>query len=136
MQARFRRREGPEDAMDQTRILILGQTKENSYEIRNLLDNRRFELEIALNRDIGKQILSSRKMDLVILHTEVVDESLAEFFEYLDHEGIEVPMMLLGEEANRLKESLPHVEASADEGVKCFEKPYPVDEMIRYIREG
>ena len=35
--------------MERGRILILGQSKEHTYEVRNLLDNRKFEIEIALS---------------------------------------------------------------------------------------
>ncbi|MEM7235587.1 MAG: hypothetical protein AAF517_25665 [Planctomycetota bacterium] len=116
--------------MDQRRILILGQTKENSYEIRNLLDHRKIELEIALNPDIGKFILSSRKMDLLIIHTESIQKDIAEFFQFLDEEGVEIPVMVLGEEASTMASRLP-----VDDEVKTFDKPYPVEEMMSYIRE-
>ena len=114
--------------MKQGRILILGQTKENSYEIRNLLDNRRFELEIALNPEVGKLILGARRMNLLIIHTEMISEQLAEFFDFLDERGISIPMMLLGEEASQLRDQLPDAEQ-----VACFDKPYAVDEMVSYI---
>ena len=45
--------------MDRGRILILGNSKESSFELRNLFDNHRFELEIALNKEIGKTVLSA-----------------------------------------------------------------------------
>ena len=109
--------------------MILGQTKENSYEIRNLLDGQRFELEIALNRDTCKTILSTRKMSLLIIHTETIAPELGELFDYLYENAISIPMLLLGEEATRLREQIP-----VDDSLKCFDKPYPVEEMIRYIR--
>ena len=61
-----------EVTMERGRILILGQTKDSTYEIRNLLDNRRYELEIALSREVAKQILAQRRMDLLIIHTEML----------------------------------------------------------------
>jgi hypothetical protein len=115
--------------MERGRILILGQTKENTYEIRNLLDNRTFELEIALSRDVGKQILTQRRMNLLILHTEAIDSELEEFFEFLEDRGIEIPVFLLGEEAQRIGEQV-----TVPAGVTCFEKPYPVDEVITRIK--
>lgn len=115
--------------MERGRILILGSTKENTYEIRNLLDNRRFELEIALSGDVGKMILSQRKMNLLILHTEAIDAQTQEFFEFLEERGIDLPVFVLGEEASRLRETIP-----LSSGVSCFEKPYPVDEMLTSIR--
>ena len=114
--------------MDRGRILILGQTKESTYEIRNLLDSRRFELEIALSRDVGKMILAQRKMNLLILHTEMVNPEMEEFFEFLEEKGIEIPIFLLGEEAQRFRESIP--ERSE---VSCFDKPYPVEQMLTSI---
>jgi DNA-binding NtrC family response regulator len=115
--------------MDRGRILIMGQTKESTYEIRNLLDNKRYELEIALSRDVGKMILSQRKMNLLILHTEAIDTEVEEFFEFLEERGIEIPIFLLGEEAKRFRETLP-----ARSEVACFEKPYPVEEMLTTIK--
>lgn len=115
--------------MERGRILILGQTKENTYEIRNLLDNRLFELEIALSKDVGRMILSQRKMNLLILHTEVLSEEVQEFVDYLEEKEIELPIFLLGEEARRLRSTLPeHVD------VACFEKPYAVEEVLTSIR--
>jgi hypothetical protein len=116
--------------MKRGRILIMGQTKESTYELRNMLDNRNFELEIALSRDVGKLILSQRKMDLLVLHTEALSPDLEEFFEFLDDRGIEIPVMLFGEESKKLKEKVP-----LRSEVTCFEKPYPVDEVMTTIQE-
>ena len=115
--------------MDRARILILGQTKESTYEIRNLLDNKRFELEIALSRDVGKMILAQRKMNLLILHTEAITTEMEEFFEFLEEKGIEIPIFLLGEEAKKFRETIP-----ARTEVACFEKPYAVEEMLTSIK--
>ena len=114
--------------MDRARILIVGQTKENSYEIRNLLDNRRFELEIALSKDMGKTILSSRLMGLLVVHTETLGQEDEELFSFLEDEGIPIPVMILGEEAERFRERIPGARK-----VACFDKPYPVDDMMTYI---
>ena len=115
--------------MERGRILILGQTKENTYEIRNLLDNKRYELEIALSKDIGKLILLQRRMNLLIIHTEMLDPETQEFFEFIEERGIEIPIFLLGEEARKLREIIaPRTE------VTCFEKPYAVGEMLTSIK--
>lgn len=114
--------------MHRGRILILGQTKESTYEIRNLLDHHRYELEIALSRDVGKLVLTQRKMDLLILHTESLDAEIEEFFEFLEEKGIEIPIFLLGEEASKFRETLPEKQEIA-----CFEKPYPVERMLTSI---
>src|SRR5262245_25420426 len=118
-----------EVTMERGRILILGQTKDSTYEIRNLLDNRRYELEIALSREVAKQILAQRRMDLLIIHTEMLEPEMAEFFEVLEERGIELPVFLLGEEADKLRESVP-----VRTDVSCFEKPYPVDQMVASIQ--
>jgi DNA-binding response OmpR family regulator len=115
--------------MERGRILIMGETKESTYEIRNLLDSRRFELEIALSPDLGKAILSSRRMSLVILHTEIADESAKDFFEFLDDRGIDIPIFILGEEAARLEDAVPEGAT-----VACFGKPYAVDDMLTRIQ--
>ena len=115
--------------MQRGRILIMGQTKESTYEIRNLLDNKKYELEIALSKDVGKTILAQRHMNLLILHTEVLNEESKEFFDFLTAEGIELPVFILGEDATRLGEA---VEA-ATSNVSCFDKPYPVNEMLESI---
>ena len=118
--------------MDCGRILILGQTKENSYEIRNLLDNRKFELEIALNKDVGKTVLSTRLMDLLIVHTEAIDEDTSEFFEYLSDRGVSIPVVVVGEEARSLAN---RIDVEEGDEVRCFEKPYAVDELVGYIEK-
>jgi DNA-binding response OmpR family regulator len=115
--------------MERGRILILGQTKESSFEIRNLLDNRRYELEIALSPDVGKSILSSRCMNLLIVHTETMGEDAREFFDFLEDQGISIPIMILGEEAGRFRDVVP-----GRRMVSCFEKPYPVQQMISFIQ--
>ena len=116
--------------MERGRILILGQTKENTYEIRNLLDHRRFELEIALSRDVGKQILSQRKMNLLILHTEAVTPEMQEFFEFLEDRRIDIPVFVVGEEASRVG-----AEFTPACGVTCFDKPYAVDRLVSTIKD-
>ena len=85
--------------MDRGRILILGQSKESTYEIRKLLDNQRFELEIALSEDVGKQVLINRRMSLIMIHTEMLKESDEAFFSFLHERAIEIPVLVMGEEA-------------------------------------
>jgi len=115
--------------MERGRILILGQTKDSTYEIRNLLDNRRYELEIALSIEVAKMILVQRRMDLLIVHTEMLDSDTEEFFDFLEERGIEIPVFVLGEEANRFHETMP-----TRPGVSCFAKPYAVDQMLTSIQ--
>ncbi|MBI4602871.1 MAG: hypothetical protein HY721_13015 [Planctomycetes bacterium] len=115
--------------MDRGRILILGQTKENTYEIRNLLDNRHFELEIALSRELGKMVLAQRRMNLLVMHTEAIDGDMEEFFEFLEERGIDIPILILGEEAKRFRDFAP-----SRATVTCFEKPYPVEQMLTAIQ--
>ena len=115
--------------MERGRILILGQTKDSTYEIRNLLDNRRYELEIALSIEVAKMILVQRRMDLLIVHTEMVDSDTEEFFEFLEERGIEIPVFVVGEEANRFRETM-----QARSSVSCFAKPYAVDQMLTSIQ--
>jgi hypothetical protein len=119
--------------MEKGRILILGETKENSYEIRNLLDNRCYELEIALSKDIGRTILSSRLMDLLVVHTEAIDDEIPDFFEFLSDRGISIPVMVLGEEASTFAGRLAErIEPACT--VRPFDKPYAVEEMLGYIK--
>jgi response regulator RpfG family c-di-GMP phosphodiesterase len=115
--------------MERGRILIMGQTKESTYEIRNMLDNKLFELEIALSRDVGKLILSQRRMNLIIIHTEMINSETQEFLEFLEEKGINIPIFILGEEAKRFRESMP-----ACSEVACFEKPYAAEEVLTSIK--
>ncbi len=115
--------------MERGRILILGHTKENTYEIRNMLDDKSYELEIALSPEVGKQILSQRRMNLLILHTEAIDSETEEFLEFLEDRGIDIPVFLFGEEATSLRQAL-----TARPAAGCFEKPYPVDEVLTTIK--
>ena len=118
--------------MNRGRILIMGQTKENSYEVRNLFDNRRFELEIALNKEMGKYILSNRLMDLIILHTEAIDEEVSEFFAFMNDKGISLPLVIVGEEAERFEGQIGE-EAELAPEIRSFEKPYAVEEILSWV---
>jgi DNA-binding NtrC family response regulator len=115
--------------MERGRILIIGQTKESTYEVRNLLDNRRYELEIALSRDVAKMILTQRRMDLLILHTEMLDAEMEEFYEFLEERGLDLPVFVVGEEAQKFRESVP-----VRSEVACFGKPYAVEQMLTSIQ--
>ncbi len=115
--------------MERGRILIIGNSKETTYEIRNLLDHHRFELEIALTPDVGKSILSERWMNLLIIHTEMLDERSLKLFEFLHDRDIDIPILVLGDEAKKFKNAV-----STRGAVEFFEKPYPVQEMLSYIK--
>ncbi len=114
--------------MERGRILIVGGSKENAYEIRNLLDNRRFELEIALTPDVGKAVLSERWMNLLVIHTDLLDERSTKLFEFIADRDIEIPIMVVGEDAKKFKEVLE----SRNE-VEFFEKPYPITDIMNFI---
>jgi len=115
--------------MERGRILILGQTKESTYEIRNLLDNKKYELEIALSGDVGKTILSQRQMDLLILHTEMLSEVADEFFSFLKENHLEIPVFIMGEETAKFQQTAP-----TNSSVRCYEKPYPVSDLLNSIQ--
>lgn len=114
--------------MERGRILILGQSKEHSYEVRNLLDNRKFEMEIALSVDVAKTILTQRYMNLLVLHTEVPVEAMKEFFLFIRDRGIDLPLLIFGEETTQVRTLIPDwLEVS------YFEKPYAADQVYRCI---
>lgn len=112
------------------RILIVGQTKENTYEVRSLFDKEIYEFEIALSKEVAKQILAQRRMDVLLFHTEAIGPDMDEFFEFLDDRGIEIPTIFLGDEAKRLKETF-----SYRPELKCFEKPYAAEEILKTIKD-
>ena len=113
--------------MDRGRILILGQSKETTYEIRNLFDNKRFELEIALNQEVGKQVLANRQMSLIMIHTEMLKEG-DDFFRFLNDRAIEVPVLVLGEEASDYRQG-----DSSRNDIHCFDKPYVSSDVLGCI---
>jgi DNA-binding NtrC family response regulator len=115
--------------MERGRILIVGNSKESTYEIRNLLDNHRFELEIALTPEVGKSVLAERWMNLLIIHTDLLDERSVKLFEFIEDRDLEIPIMIVGEDAKKYKEVLsPRAEMG------FFEKPYRTDELLNYIQ--
>ncbi len=114
--------------MDRGRILIVGGSKESAYEIRNLLDNRRFELEIALSPEVGRAVLSERWMNLIIIHTELLDERSEKFFEFIADRDIETPILVVGEEAKKFRDVI-----NTRNETEFFEKPYPVGEILNFI---
>ena len=111
------------------RILIVAKTKENGFELRDLLDELRCEVEIALSASVGRAILDSRRMDLIVLHTEAVSAELVELFEYLDVRELDIPMILCGEEAKSLAERVPHPGP-----VECFDRPYAANRMVQFVK--
>ncbi len=114
--------------MERGRILILGSNKETTYEIRNLFDNQRFELEIALSAEVGKRVLSSRKMNLIMIHSDVLRGHDSEFLELLKNRDYKIPVVVMGDQ-------LETVAAVRNGGeLRCFNKPYHPDDVISYIR--
>ncbi|MCH2373114.1 MAG: hypothetical protein MK538_02950 [Planctomycetes bacterium] len=116
--------------MEQGRILILGQTKEHTYEVRNLLDNRKFEVEIVLSAEVAKTVLVQRVMNLLVLHTEVPEEAMKDFIEFCTTQGVELPLFIFGEETSRVSALVPSWME-----VKCFDKPYAADQVFGAIHE-
>ena len=60
----------------------------------------------------------------------MLNEESQDFFDFLTEEGVELPVFILGEDASRLGETLDAVSK-----VSCFDKPYPVNEMLESIGE-
>ncbi|MBI4585168.1 MAG: hypothetical protein HY717_14240 [Planctomycetes bacterium] len=115
--------------MERGRILILGNSKDTTYEIRNLLDNQRFELEIALSPEVGKQVLNSRKMNLIVIHTEMLQSQNVDFLQFLKDRINDIPMMILGEQAEQFQSTF-----SENPDVRCFGKPYEQRAVISFIK--
>ncbi len=115
--------------MERGRILILGQSKEHTYGVRNLLDNRKFEIEIALSVDVAKTILTQRYMNLLVLHTEISVEAMKEFFLFIRDRAIDLPLLIFGEETTQYRELIPNWL-----DVSYFEKPYAADEVYSTIQ--
>ena len=116
--------------MERGRIFVLGQTKEHTYEVRNLLDNRKFEIELALSVDIAKLVLTQRYMNLLAIHTEVPEETAKEFFAFCLDRGVDLPLFIFGEEPEQLAELAPSWMQ-----VRLFSKPYAADEVFSAIEE-
>ena len=115
--------------MERGRILILGGSKETTYEIRNLLDNHRFELEIALSKEVGEQVLTIRKMNLIMIHTELLKDDEQAFFSFLRERSIDVPVFVLGDEAERFRSA----NAASTNDVHYFGKPYVTSDVMSRI---
>ncbi len=114
--------------MERGRILILGNSKESTYEIRSLLDNKRFEVEIALSPEVGKAVLSTRQMSLVMVHTEMLKQEDLDFMSFLKDRLERTPLAVLGEEATSREDVLT---LSTDVG--RFNKPYQSEDLITFI---
>ena len=114
--------------MDRGRILILGNNKETTYEIRSLLDNQQFELEIALSPEVCKSVLANRQMNLIMIHAELLQENDPEFLEYLKDRSSQVPVVIMGGETEPAT-------FAVDPNVRRFIKPYSTSELLSYIKE-
>jgi DNA-binding NtrC family response regulator len=115
--------------MDHGRILILGQSKETTYEIRNLVDNQRFELEIALSQEVGKQVLANRKMSLIMMHTEMLKGPDCDLFMFLEEKGLDIPVLVLGDQVDEQR-----IQPRPQSELHFFRKPYVSEEVITCIR--
>jgi DNA-binding NtrC family response regulator len=114
--------------MERGRILIVGNSKESTYEIRNILDNHRFELEIALSPEVGKSILAERWMNLLIIHTDLLDERCEKLFEFIEDRDLDIPILIVGEDAKKFRDVI-----NTRNETCFFEKPYQVPDLLNYI---
>ncbi len=114
--------------MERGRILLLGKTKEQTYEVRNLLDTRKFEIEIALSVDVARTVLAQRYMNLLVVHTEVPESDLVEFFSFVEEQAIDLHLLVFGEETTAVRDKVPEWME-----ISYFEKPYAADEVYRCI---
>ena len=73
-------------------------------------------------------------MNLLILHTEAIDEEASELFAFMNDKGISIPVMIVGEEADSFHERIGN-EAELAPDVSAFEKPYPIDSILSYVDE-
>lgn len=119
--------------MERGRILILGGSKESTYELRSLLDNQRFELEIALSSDVGKSVLSARRMSLIMVHTEMLQQDNLEFVDFLKDRAARVPMAIFGDEAEVVGQTFVKGGRTMGSDLKCFGKPYATEDLISFI---
>lgn len=88
------------------RLLIVGKDKDSAYAIRNVFETERLELELALNLDVAKTILTTRQVDLIVLDPAVCmvkDFDLIDF--QLDH-GLVVPLVLVGGESTGVRRKI------------------------------
>ncbi|MFN0058277.1 MAG: hypothetical protein ACKVX7_07445 [Planctomycetota bacterium] len=80
------------------RILIVGQEKDSAYAIRNVFELERFELELALQIDVAKSILTTRHIDLIVLEPQISCDENFDIIDFqLDH-GLEIPIVVVGGE--------------------------------------
>ena len=112
--------------MDSGRILIIGQNKDSAYAIRNVFELERFELELALNMDVAKNVLKERIIQLIIHDAAVClsdDFDLIDF--QLDH-GLEVPIVMVGGESTGVRRKVRskrgvRVQSVAADGFKLLD---------------
>ena len=89
---------------------------------------QRFELEIALSAEVGKTVLNTRQMNLVLVHTAMLEGENLEFLQYLQKKMDRVPVAILGDEAGSIGRSM-----ALPSDVRCFDKPYRTDEVLTFI---
>ena len=89
---------GYRNAMEMGRILIIGQEKDSAYAIRNVFELERYELELALQIDVAKSILTTRHIDLIVLDPHISCDENFDIIDFqLDH-GLEIPIVVVGGE--------------------------------------
>lgn len=92
--------------MDKARVLIVGQEKDSAYALRNVFELDRHEIELALQLEVAKSILTERQIDAIVLDPAVCLQDDFDLIDFqLDH-GFEVPMILVGGESTGVRRKI------------------------------
>ncbi|MCA8960001.1 MAG: hypothetical protein KDC38_05790 [Planctomycetes bacterium] len=116
--------------MEKGRLLIVGKDKDSAYAIRNVFESERLELELALQLDVAKTILTTRHIDLIILDPAVCmakDFDLLDF--QLDH-GLVIPLVLVGGESTGVRRKV-----RTKQGIKVHTIPADGFKLLDFVHE-
>ncbi len=112
------------------RILLVDRNLKTVEQLRDPLEERAFDVEIALSGEIGLQILGARRIDAILLSLdESPDEDPSVFLDGLSAHDAEIPVILVTEGVDT-SEIEPALGASLR---AIHRKPLSLDDLLADI---
>ena len=110
-------------------ILVIDDSIVIQAQLKDILENRHYNVQLASNTSTALNILSNEKIDLILLDVQLKDENGIEFLQKNKHEIIndkKIPVMIIS----------GHIESSTiRDGLKAgavdiIKKPYVIEEIV------
>ncbi|MCK4737645.1 MAG: PAS domain S-box protein, partial [Sulfurimonas sp.] len=110
-------------------VLIIDANTQTQKELKNLLENRNYSIELASNEKTALEIIDLKTIDLMLIDTKLENESGIDFLQKYEEKIIiqdNIPVMLTTENTN----SLIIRDGLKSGAVDIIKKPYIIEEII------